>query len=158
MNKKIFTYALTFVFFGILFAIGNIAFTSFAIIFSLLVISIFFYFEIDYRDNKEQDAKQIRDVNFTKIKSRMFGLLLLDLKYGIMSSVNEFLKLKIEMLDIGNHIKNKKKYYTNLKALSRSNYLDMLADIERNPIYNDMTFKEFTDKNRLAYYVENIYE
>ena len=52
MNKKIFTYALTFVFFGILFAIGNIAFTSFAIIFSLLVISIFFYFEIDYRDNK----------------------------------------------------------------------------------------------------------
>lgn len=158
MNKKIVAYVLTFVFFGILFAIGNLTFTAFAIVLSMLILSINFYFEIDYRDNKEEDVKQIRDINFSKIKSRMYGLLLLDVKYGIINSINKNLKLNLELEDIGNHIKDKKKYYTNLKALSKNNFLDMQTDIERNPIYNDMTFKEFTEKDRLAYYVENIYD
>ena len=88
---------------------------------------------------------------------RMYGLLFLDIKYGIINSIKKTLKLDFEVNDSGEHIIDKKKYYKNLKTLSKNNYEHMQIDIEKNPIYQDMTFETFTDKTRLAYYVENIY-
>ena len=157
MNKKIIYIIITGLFFGILAVIGNKFITVLSILISLLLITINFYFEVDYKGNKELNETQIRKVNFTRIKSRMYGLLFLDIKYGIINSIKKTLKLDFEVNDSGEHIIDKKKYYRNLKALSKNNYEHMQIDIEKNPIYQDMTFETFTDKTRLAYYVENIY-